>query len=217
MNKNELNLKLFWLVIFGVAMAFVESAVVVYLRAIFRPEGFQFPMKAMTDFKITIEVFREAATIFMLLSVTFLAGVKRWERFAYFMLIFGVWDIFYYIWLKVLIDWPASIFDLDILFLIPIPWISPVIAPVSVSSLMIVFSIFIVYSIQKGRDFKPALLSRIIALSGIVLILYSFMYDTGATLRQQMPNPYHYGLLIIGDGLLVAAFLTAYFKRRGIS
>ena len=215
MNKNGLSHKILWLAVFGIAMAFVESAVVVYLRAIFYPEGFKVPLKTITDYKIIIEVFREIATIFMLLSVAFLSGKARWERFAYFMLSFGIWDIFYYIWLKALINWPASIFDWDILFLIPLPWISPVIAPVSVSLLMIVFSILIASSIQKGCDFKPALISGILALSGIVLILYSFMHDINATLHQQIPKPYRYELLVIGDILFVAAFLTAYVKSRG--
>jgi hypothetical protein len=217
MNKNELNLKLLWLAIFAIAMAFVESAVVVYLRAIFHPDGFKFPLKEITDHKIVIEVFREAATLFMLLSVTFLAGKKRWERFAWFMFSFGVWDVFYYIWLKVLLNWPVSLFDWDILFLIPVPWISPVIAPVSVSLLMIIFSILISRSIHKGFGFSPKLLSGILALSGITLILYSFMHDVNATLHQQLPKPYHYEFLIIGDGLFTIAFLTAYVKRKGNS
>jgi len=206
--------KIIWLAIFAIAMAFIESAVVVYLRAIFYPDGFKFPLKAITDHKIVIEVFREAATLFMLLSVTFLAGKKRWERFAYFMFLFGVWDVFYYIWLKVLLNWPASLFDWDILFLIPIPWISPVIAPVSVSLLMIIFSILISRSIHKGFGFSPKLLSGILALSGITLILYSFMHDINATLHQQMPKPYHYDFLIIGDSLFIVAFLIAYVKRK---
>ncbi|MBI5100173.1 MAG: hypothetical protein HZB30_13175 [Nitrospirae bacterium] len=206
--------KIFWLTIFGIAMAFVESAVVVYLRAIFYPEGFKVPLRTITDYKIIIEVFREIATIFMLLSVAFLSGKTRWERFTYFMLSFGIWDIFYYIWLKALINWPASIFDWDILFLIPLPWISPVIAPVSVSLLMIIFSILIAHSIQKGYDFKPALLPRILALVGIVLILYSFMHDINATLHQQIPKPYRYELLVIGDGLFIAAFWVSYLRSR---
>jgi len=214
MNKNHLIPKLLWLAIFAIAMAFIESAVVVYLRAIFYPDGFKFPLKAITDHKIVIEVFREAATLFMLLSVTFLAGKKRWERFAYFMFLFGVWDVFYYIWLKVLLNWPASLFDWDILFLIPLPWISPVIAPVSVSLLMIIFSILISRSIHKGFGFNPRLLSSILALSGITLILYSFMHDINATLHQQMPKPYHYDFLIIGDSLIIVAFLIAYVKRK---
>ena len=217
MNKNHLIPKLLLLTIFAIAMAFVESAVVVYLRAIFYPDGFKFPLNAITDHKIVIEVFREAATLFMLLSVTFLAGKKRWERFAYFMFSFGVWDVFYYIWLKVLLNWPASLFDRDILFLIPVPWISPVIAPVSVSLLMIIFSILVSRSIHKGFGFSPKLLSGILALSGITLILYSFMHDVNATLHQQMPKPYHYDFLIIGDSLFIVAFLIAYVKRKGNS
>lgn len=212
MNKNNLLPNLLWLTVFGIAMAFVESAVVVYLRAIFYPDGFKFPLKAITDYKILVEVFREIATIFMLLSVSFLAGRKRWERFSYFILSFAVWDIFYYVWLKILLDWPSSMFDWDILFLIPFPWISPVIAPVSISVLMIIFSIFIAHSIQKGHDFTPTLISRALALSGIMLILYSFMYDINATLHQQMPKPYRYELLIIGDVLFIAAFLISYLK-----
>jgi hypothetical protein len=68
---------------------------------------------------------------------------------------------------------------------------------------------------SKGHDFKPALISGILALSGIVLILYSFMHDINATLHQQIPKPYRYELLVIGDILFVAAFLTAYVKRKG--
>jgi len=217
MNSNNFLQKLFWLTIFAITMAFVESAIVVYLRAIYYPDGFNFPLKAITDYKIVIEVLREAATVFMLLSVTFIAGKNRWERFAYFMYSFGLWDIFYYVWLKVLVNWPASFFDWDILFLIPLPWISPVIAPVSISLLMIIFSILISRLVHKGRDFKPTLFPTILALSGIVLILYSFMYDVNATLHQQMPKPYHYDLLIAGNGLFIVAFLTTYAKCRGNS
>lgn len=212
MNKNGFH-KFLWLAIFGMAMAFVESAVVVYLRAIYYPDGFSFPLKALTDYKILVEVFREVATIFMILSVACIAGRERWERFAQFMFIFGVWDIFYYVWLKVLIGWPASLFDWDILFLIPVPWIGPVIAPVSVSVLMLVFSISIIRSFHDGRVFRPAPVSHILSWAGIVLILYSFMYDTGATLHQQMPKPYRYELLIIGDVLFIAAFWVSYTKK----
>jgi len=215
MNKNGLSYKILWLAVFGIAMAFVESAVVVYLRAIFYPEGFKVPLKTITDSKIIIEVFREIATLVMLSTVAHIAGRNFRERFTYLLLVFGIWDIFYYVWLRVLIAWPASIFDWDILFLIPLPWIGPVIAPVSISILMIIFSIFIAHSTQKGRDFKPALISGILALSGIVLILYSFMHDINATLYQQIPKPYRYELLVIGEILFVTAFSIAYVKRRG--
>ena len=213
MEKNRLVYKIIWVTVFGIAMAFVESAVVVYLRAIFYPEGFKFPLNAIADYKIFVEVLREIATVFMLLSVAYLAGKKFWERFAYFMLSFGVWDIFYYVWLKVLLDWPSSLFDWDILFLIPLPWIGPVIAPVSIALLMIIFSVAIVRSFEKGRDFRPLLLSHLLSLAGIAVVLYSFMYDIDATLRQQMPKPYRYDLLVIGDILFIAGFIFSYMKR----
>jgi hypothetical protein len=133
MSNNHFIPKLLWLTLFAIAMAYVESAVVVYLRAIFHPEGFIFPLKAFNDYKIKVEVFREVATLVMLLTVAHLAGRNIQERFASLMLTFGVWDIFYYVWLKVLIDWPVSLLDWDILFLIPLPWIGPVIAPVSIA------------------------------------------------------------------------------------
>lgn len=195
-------------------MAYAESAVVVYLRAIFHPDGVLFPLKAITDPKLVVEVFREAATIFMLVSAAFVAGTKRWERFGYFMFTFAVWDIFYYIWLKLLIDWPGSIFDWDILFLIPMPWIGPVIAPVSISLLMIFSGILIIRADHNGCEFRPKIAAYILASLGAILILYSFMYDTAATFHQQMPKPYRYELLTAGDASLAAAFWMTYSGRR---
>ena len=209
-----MKIKFFWLFLFAIAMAFVESAVVVYLRAIYYPEGFAFPLKPLTDYKIMIEICREVATLIMLMTVAHISGRKFWERFAYLIFIFGVWDIFYYVWLKVLLNWPATMLDLDILFLIPLPWIGPVIAPVSISILMIICSILIIRSIERGEEFRPALSAFVIAIAATFIILYSFMYDTGATLHQQMPKPYKYGLLILGDFLYIAAFLISH-KSRG--
>jgi hypothetical protein len=215
MNQSNIIAKLSFLFLFAIAMAFVESAVVVYLRAIYYPEGFVFPLQPLTDYKIIIEIGREAATIVMLMAVAHISGRKFWERFAYLIFIFGVWDIFYYVWLKVLLNWPATILDWDILFLIPLPWIGPVIAPLSIAIIMIICSILIIRSIGKGEEFRPTLPAFIIALAATFIILYSFMYDTGATLHQHMPKPYKYGLLIIGDVLYIAAFLISHNKSRG--
>lgn len=215
MNNHGLISKIILIAIFAIAMAFAESAVVVYLRSLYHPEGFIFPLKLVSDHIIITEPFREIATIVMLSAVAFIAGKKRWERFAYFILSFGIWDIFYYVWLNVLIGWPSSVFEWDVLFLIPLTWIGPVIAPASVSGLMIVFGILMARSMHKGDDFRPSILSYILALIGTGLILYSFMYDLGATMHQQMPKPYRYDLLIIGDVLYIAAFVISYCKCKG--
>ncbi len=211
-TDNKLIKKIIWVAIFSISMGFVEAAVVVYLRRIYYPGGFAFPLKPLTDSLIGIEVLRETATIFMLLSIAMLAGKRIWERFAYFLFCFGVWDIFYYVWLKALINWPLTIFDRDILFLIPLPWIGPVIAPAALSLLMIIFSLLILYSFYNGHDFRPTLISRILTLIGSGFIIFSFMRDTGATLRQQLPQPYLYGFLFIGAILYAAAFIISYIK-----
>ena len=203
---------IFWIIIFGIAMAFAESAVVAYLRAIYYPEGFTLPLKPVFDTLIIVEVFREIATILMLIAVAAIAGKKLWERLSYFLLCFAIWDIFYYIWLKVLLNWPSTLLDWDILFLIPLPWIAPVIAPVSVSVLMIVFSLKIIQLLHKGYEFKTALIPRLLTLAGTGIILFSFVRDTGATLHQQLPQPYMYGLLLMGELLYVLAFMISYLK-----
>ena len=207
--------KIFWLSLFGITMGYFEAALVVYLRALYYPEGFTFPLQIPTDFIIAVEAGREAASIIMLLSVAFLAGKKFWERFAYFILTFGIWDILYYVWLKALLSWPSSALEWDVLFLIPLPWIGPVIAPVSIAVLMIVFGIMMVRADRKGRAFTPTLTAYLLGIAGTVLVLYSFVYDLNATLHQAMPKPYRYEMLIAGDILFIAAFLIAYIKSRG--
>jgi len=188
-------------------MGYFEAAVVVYLRGLFYPEGFSFPLKIAPSGHIITELFREAATIIMLVTVAALAARKFWERFGYFIILFGVWDIFYYVWLKVLIDWPSSLFDWDILFLIPLPWISPVIAPVLVALLMIVIGLSITSLFHKGYEFKPTKVTWGLAVSGTFLILLSFMIDVDAGINQKMPEPYLYRLLFPGLFFYCIAYL----------
>src|SRR5215468_9782362 len=107
MNANNRTL---WVVIaFSTAMAALESAVVVYLRALYYPDGFTVALRMIDERILSVELAREAATVLMLLGVAWLAGRNFKERLAYFLLSFAVWDIFYYVWLKAFIGWPASL------------------------------------------------------------------------------------------------------------
>ncbi|MBI2598609.1 hypothetical protein HYW40_00060 [Candidatus Curtissbacteria bacterium] len=148
-------------VVFAVAFAFVEAAVVIYLRRLFALNQAsvsqdqilflipgiaflepRFAVKIITDTAIlNIERLREAATLIMLASVAALAAKNLKQKIAFFLLMFGVWDIFYYIFLKLTIGWPKSLLDLDTFFLLPTPWVGPVIAPISISLLIIAASI----------------------------------------------------------------------------
>lgn len=212
MNRISLASWFFCLAVFGVSMAFAEAAVVVYLRKIYYPEGFAFPLKFIAETEIMVEVYREISTLLMLIGFSALAGRSPQERFSCFIMSFGIWDIFYYVWLKVLLNWPATIYDWDILFLIPIPWIGPVIAPVSISLILIVAGVVIAVSHHRGRTVRATVVSTGIALAGSATILYSFLLDTGATLHQEFPLPYRYDLLMIGNILLIASLISAYLK-----
>lgn len=202
--------KIPWIFVFCVAMALVEAAIVVYLRALYYPEGFVFPLKMMTLRHLIVELGREAATIFMLMAVAAITGRQFWEKFAYFIVCFGIWDIFYYVWLKISLGWPSSLFDSDILYLIPLPWIGPVIAPASIAALMIIIGLLMIRLYNSGHAFRPSRLTWVLTIVGTLTLLYSFMRDTGAGLHQEVPLPYRYDLLIAGEILYIVAFVLAW-------
>ena len=171
--------KIIALVIFSIAMAALESAVVVYLRELYYPNGFTVAFKLIDEHILLVEIARELATLIMLASIAYLIGHTRSDRFAYFLLSFAVWDIFYYVWLKVFINWPASIIDWDILFLIPITWLAPVLAPVICSLTMIVLAAVILKN-SKTKIFTGPFLFFLIM--GCMLVLFTFMKDYGSLL-----------------------------------
>lgn len=203
--------------VFSVAFGFVEAAVVVYLRSLYYPDGFAFPLKWMSSAHVGVELARELSTILMLVSIGALAGKSRWSKFAFFCIAFAVWDIFYYVWLKILLNWPASLFDWDILFLIPIPWIGPVIAPVLVSVLLVLAGLVILHEERDGRVFSPPAGSWLLASAGVLVILISFVLDTPATLHGKLPQPYPYWLLTIGLALLCFSLWRSKRRVRGLN
>jgi len=201
--------KLVWVFLFAVAFGFVESSVVVYLRALYYPGGFTLPLKAISNQHIVVELCREVATLIMLAAIGVVAGKKGWQRFGYFLVAFGVWDIFYYLWLKFILNWPLALIDWDILFLIPLPWIGPVISAALIALLMTVCGVDIVVRTSLQKHFHPTALSWLSAILGTAVILYSFMYDTNATLLGKNPQPYRYEFLFAGLFLFVVGYFIA--------
>ncbi len=144
---------------FGVAFGFVEAAVVVYLRSALglEPLGHgTFPVspQAFPHRLLLIELGREAATLVMLLSLAFLAARRTRERWAVFLYVFALWDIAYYAGLWITIAWPGSLLTLDVLFLIPVPWIAEVWYPLLVSGLSV--AAVVVASRLRPRGAEPA-------------------------------------------------------------
>ncbi|HEX3006111.1 MAG TPA: hypothetical protein VHO90_00690 [Bacteroidales bacterium] len=173
----KLSKALFWVSFFAIAMGYLESSVVVYLRAIFYPEGFSFPL-AMMDNQIAItEIFREAATLIMLLGIGIIAGRNSSEKFAWFLYSFAVWDIFYYVFLKLLLNWPESFMTWDILFLIPVTWVGPVIAPVITSFTMIAFALVILYVNQKNKTVRISMPEWMLLTGGSLILIVAFTWD----------------------------------------
>lgn len=168
---------LIWIILFAIAMGYLEAAVVVYLREIYYPSGFVFPLKTIGARDIIVELGREAATLIMLAGIGILTGRTAMQRFAFFLLSFGVWDLFYYIFLKVILGWPVSLLTWDILFLLPVLWVGPVLAPCILSLTMIALaSAILVLEKRRGKIALPR--GSIVALVvGSVLVIGSFCQD----------------------------------------
>lgn len=163
--------------LFFMAMAFLESAVVVYLRALYYPDGFHFPLRPMTGLVVVTEIWREVGTMIMLWTVGAVMVRSALERFAWFSYGFGVWDLFYYIWLKVLLDWPASWSEPDLLFLLPVPWVGPVWAPSIVSLGLIALAIIILRKRATNAQWRPGPITWVLLFAAVGLFLTSFMMD----------------------------------------
>lgn len=166
--------KLIYITLFAIAMASLESAVVVYLRELYYPDGFDIIFRPIKELVIKTELIRELGTLAMLLTIACLTDKESHKRFAWFLYSFAVWDIFYYFWLKVFINWPLSIFEWDILFLLPITWLGPVLAPLLCSFLMIVLALVILNFNNRISKIEWGQL-----IIGSFFILYTFMFDYG--------------------------------------
>lgn len=200
---------------FALAMAWVEAAVVLYLRVLVdRLQPYQADPLPHFGGLGGAEVIREASTLLMLLAIGWLAGRTLRSRLAFSVFAFGVWDIAYYVFLIPLTGWPQSLLDWDILFLIPLPWWGPVIAPVSVALLLIAGGWLTVWLEERNlpADLRPW--TWALALAGTAVILHTFMADairaagSGADfVRQVLPTEFGWGAFLAGYGLMAFPIL----------
>lgn len=205
---------IFTYLIFGIAMAYLESAIVVYLRQHYYPNGFYFPIKIIPMNIVVIEIGREAATLIMLWFVARMSFKPFKEKFALFIFTFGVWDIFYYFWLKIFLNWPEGIFDWDILFLIPVPWIAPWLVPVIFSVGLIFAAILILNYPQR---FEKKILSKLEWIGEIffaALILLTFVWQTRFIVEGGIPDYYQWWLFLIAMSGGLFIFLRRFRKKQ---
>jgi len=211
--------------LFFIALGYIESAVVIYMREILYPAGFQFPLAPIKMDLAVTEIFREAATLVILICIGMMTGRTFSEGFAWFLYSFAIWDIFYYVFLKLLIGWPESFMTWDILFLIPTTWVGPVITPVIVSLTMILLSMILVYYNRKFDKVKINWIEWCLLIIGSVILILSWTWDYSAfifehyTFReiwsvpgdelynvasQYIPRKFYWGIFWVGEGVILA-------------
>lgn len=234
MEKEDLK-KLLIVSLFATAMGFLEAAVVVYLRELYYPGGFTFPLRMMTEKIYLTEIIREASTLVMLLTIGILSGKTAWERFGWFLFSFAVWDILYYVALKALLNWPESLLSWDILFLIPVVWVGPVLAPVITSLLMIFLSLLILHLKKKGFRHGYNLKAWLVLITGAMLTFISYVIDytrilfqtplhedsssmlniqaLKETVSRHVPERFAWEWHIAGSILIVASMLLHYSRH----
>lgn len=191
----------FWLTLFGIALGFFEASVVVYLRQLYYPGAALFPLKVIPPDILRVELLREFFSIVLILAASVLSGRNKALRAANFLLIFGVWDIFYYIFLWVFLGWPASVFDWDLLFLIPVPWVAPVLAPVLCSFSLIAFAVLIHRMVRDGWPLPLTVTDLLAAIAASAPILLSFFWETGTVVANGVPAAYPWLYLFLGLAL----------------
>jgi len=222
-----------WVAVYSVAMGFLESAVVIYLRNIYYPYGFDFPLSPIRSSDALVELIREIATMVMLASLSIIAGNNFRQRIAYFLLSFAIWDITYYLFLYLMIGWPSSVLTWDILFLIPVTWTGPVIAPVIVSFTMIFIAMMILISEGIGEKLNFNIITWGLLITGAVCIFISFIWDYTvfvmntyavenilnlphkelfATSLKYIPHHFNWLFFVLGELLALGGIINLAFK-----
>ncbi len=183
-----------WLV--ALAFGWIEAASVVYLREVYVRElsilppavfaGLPVTLVSLPGRLVAVEVVREACTILLLGGVAWLAGSRSADRTGAFLLAFGVWDLTYYAALRLVLGWPDRLGAWDILFLIPLPWVAPVWAPVTIATLFVAAGSYLFWTFQRERRYRwPDV--AVLAASG-VLTIAAFLVEWRSAVDHRVPE-----------------------------
>jgi hypothetical protein len=207
---KQLRHQLIVITLFAIAMALLESAVVIYMREILYPGGFEFPLAPVLPHLLLTEILREVATIVMLATIGILAARTFSRRFAWFVYAFAIWDIFYYVFLWLLLGWPESLLTWDVLFLIPATWTGPVITPLILTMLMILLAGATLYHGEKGRNTKLLTAEWGGLILGSAIAIVAFMTDY----MRHMREAFSFGDMLRADHDLLLSHAESYIPDR---
>jgi hypothetical protein len=207
---------LLWLTVYAIAMAQVEAALVIHLRTIYYGDDplTIIPLTFLTERDLLVELTREVATVLMILSVALLQSRRGVQIFGVFIYVFGLWDIGYYAWLKIMLGWPTQWLEWDILFLIPWPWLGPWIAPVLVSALFVAAGARLLSSPAHG--FTRLALATFVA--GAAFVLAAFLAPGLPLLAQSdapefVPGDFLWSIFVTGYALMAMGMGIACRRR----
>jgi hypothetical protein len=203
---------------FGIAMGYLEATVVVYLRAALGLDvAVSLPVAepGAFDAYAGIEIARELATLVMITAVGWLAGRSWLERLAWAAVVFGTWDIVYYVGLWVTIDWPPGLETWDVLFLVPMTWVGPVWAPVATSLALVGFGLAAASRLRAGRSVAMGWRGMAVALAGGGLVILSFLLDADRVLAGDTSSWSAWPLFWLGMATAAAAAAMALWRGAG--
>lgn len=203
--------------LFAIAMAYLEAAVVIYLqRALSISPLTLFPLRdpsSLGGFG-RIEIGREVATLIMLATVGWLAGRNSMERMAWVAVAFGIWDLGYYAWLWILIGWPTRLGTFDLLFLLPVPWVAPVWAPMVISLALILFGLIVARRLQREEMLRVKLWHVVATVIGGLVVIFSFTIDARPILAGGIPSTFAWPIFVAGLALAVIGVAPLCWSER---
>jgi hypothetical protein len=196
MSNHERRTAFGTLWVFALAFGWIEASAVFYLReigdrAVSIQEtsdiaGFPVTLVSLPSHLIALEMAREGCTIILLGAVAWLAGRRLADRTGAFLLSFGIWDLTYYAALKGVLGWPDSLGAWDILFLIPLPWVAPVWAPVTVATLFAVAGSHLFWTADRERRYRWRDIG--VLAGSVVLTIAAFLVESGAAINAREPE-----------------------------
>jgi hypothetical protein len=199
--------RLAWLGVYAVAMGLLEAVCVIYLRRLF-PVETNYPIPPLE--KMNVEIPREACTIVMLAAVAWLAGLHWRSRLACFFFAFGIWDILYYAGLRWWTGWPDGWLTWDCLFLIPVPWYGPVLAPVLISLYFVGVCCWLHAREVRGQPMRFSPMMVLSQLLAFAIWYGSFVKDTPHITKQGYAAvSYSWALLGAGVAIGIAGLWLA--------
>jgi hypothetical protein len=195
------------LCVFALAFGWIEGCVVVYLRDLYLRDaaidgpgiGLQITAVALPIRTVRLELVREACTMFVLAAVGWMSSRRMAGRWGAFLVSFGVWDLMYYVTLWLVIAWPESLRTWDILFLIPVPWVAPVWAPVVIALLFVAIGSWLFYTEERLRTWRWP--DALVIVSACGIVIGSFLAESGAAVEHRIPEYYPAWLYWAGVGL----------------